>query len=108
MPLVVDSLVVEFGLDPTKFSEGQQEALDKLRKLETGAEDSARNVERSGGRLALFFGGFSRPLENAHRQLGAIGDQSRRMGQSVAAGAATGSDGLKALATAGLAAFAAV
>lgn len=72
MPTVIDSLVVELGLDPSKFSKGQKEALDRFKKLQEEAqkggkatEDGARRVEaaftslkrEAVGLIGAFFGG---------------------------------------------------
>lgn len=53
MATIVDSLVVELGLDPSKFTKGQKEAIDSLQKMEgeakkrgQGIEDSAKGVEQ--------------------------------------------------------------
>lgn len=50
MPTVIDSLVVELGLDPTNFTKQQQAAYDAARKLEQQQLSSAKNVEHSAGR----------------------------------------------------------
>ncbi len=73
MPTVIDSLVVELGLDPSKFTKGQEKAVDALRKLEAEArkrggavEESAKGIEqgfaavqkRMLGVAALLLGGL--------------------------------------------------
>ena len=50
MPTVIDSLVVELGLDPAKFSKGQKDAVSDLKKFQDSHEKSlkemvARNTE---------------------------------------------------------------
>lgn len=67
MATIIDSLVVELGLDPTKFNAGQKKAVDALRELQEksekfskGAAGSWKEMEESLGRLttyALKFGG---------------------------------------------------
>lgn len=47
MTTVIDSLVLEIGLDPKKLSEGQRNALEDLRRFEQEAEKRAGGVEES-------------------------------------------------------------
>lgn len=47
MATVIDSLVVELGLDPSKFTKGQREALDSFRKTQEGAIKSGKSIEES-------------------------------------------------------------
>lgn len=58
MPEVLDSLFVEIGLDPTKFTEGQKKALASFKKTQDEALKVAKDVEASGRRMAEFFGGI--------------------------------------------------
>jgi hypothetical protein len=52
---VIDSLVVELGLDPSKFTRGQRDAVDSLRKFEDQAERSGKAIEaQSKKSLGLF------------------------------------------------------
>lgn len=55
MPTVIDSLVVVLGLDPSKFTEGQKQAVLSLRKTEEGAEHTAKSMQSSGKKAAEFF-----------------------------------------------------
>lgn len=52
MPTVIDSLVLEIGIDPSKFTKGQQEALGKLRQFEDQAKRSGNEVERNTNKAA--------------------------------------------------------
>lgn len=45
MTTVIDSLVLEFGLDPTTFTKGQRESLDQLRTFEREAEKVGTRAE---------------------------------------------------------------
>lgn len=45
MPTVIDSLVLELGLDPEKLNKHSAEAIDKLRNLETEAKKRGKGVE---------------------------------------------------------------
>jgi hypothetical protein len=47
---VIDSLVVELGLDPKKLTQGQREAIDSFKKFGEDAERGGRNVEDSSKR----------------------------------------------------------
>ena len=89
-PRVIDSLVVELGLDPSKFNAQQQAAVDKtkrtveeIRKQSREAEDATAKVSDAIGALrtqalemfAVFAGGksildFSAQLTHANAELG--------------------------------------
>lgn len=45
MATIIDSLVVELGLDSSKFTKGQQQAIDALRKLQEQAEKSSKGIK---------------------------------------------------------------
>ena len=47
---VLDSLVLELGIDSTKFTRGQQEALSSLRKMEQEAQRSGEQIESKARR----------------------------------------------------------
>jgi hypothetical protein len=51
MPTIIDSLVVELGLDPSKFTKGQQETLEKFKKLQDEASKGAKATEEQTRRL---------------------------------------------------------
>jgi hypothetical protein len=92
MPTVIDSFVVELGLDPTKFTKGQQAAFDAAKKLEDQQTKSGKNIEESAARagdaisgvriqalqmLAVLTGGtglvtFGVNLANADAKLGRL------------------------------------
>lgn len=55
MANVVDSLVLELGLDPTKFTDGQRQALESLRKLQEQMEKSGKEADNEGKRIESFF-----------------------------------------------------
>jgi hypothetical protein len=57
---VIDSMVLELGLDASKFSEGQQEAITKLRDFETQARRSGGVIEDQGKRVLDTFQAFRR------------------------------------------------
>lgn len=51
MAMVIDSLVVELGLDPKKFTDSQREALSSLRRFEEEAESQGKRVESQTKRI---------------------------------------------------------
>ncbi len=55
MPNVIDSLVVELGLDSRNFTEGQRDALAAFKKTKEGAESFGKSIEREGAKLADIF-----------------------------------------------------
>lgn len=73
MPTIIDSLVVELGLDPKKFTQGQKDALAAFKKTAEESRTRAKEIEshlsnvqqgvtsltrRAAGYLALIAGGF--------------------------------------------------
>ena len=52
MATVIDSLIVELGLDPRKFNDGQRAALDAFKKTSEQARKSGREIEESGDKAA--------------------------------------------------------
>jgi hypothetical protein len=92
MPTVIDSFVVELGLDPSKFTAQQKVAFDAAKKLEAQQLASAKNIEHASNRVteaiggirtqalelfAIFAGGkgvleFGKHLTTANAQLGRL------------------------------------
>jgi hypothetical protein len=64
---VIDSLVLEFGLDPSGFTKGQREAMDQLRRFEQDAEKVGARAEQQGRKTVDMMAAFRREA------LGAIG-----------------------------------
>lgn len=60
MPTVIDSFVVELGLDPTNLTKGQATAVASFKKTQEAAAKGAKDVEAQGKRLNDFFGGVKR------------------------------------------------
>lgn len=54
--MVIDSLVLEFGLDASKFNQAQKDAINALRRFEEQATRSGKNIEAEGARFDAFFG----------------------------------------------------
>lgn len=72
MPSVLDSFVIEFDLDPSKFTKGQRDVMDSMRKMNEQVEKDTTNLESQSRKifdllgsmrrealtaLAVFFGG---------------------------------------------------
>lgn len=121
MPTVIDQFVVTLGLDPSNFTEGQRAMAANLRSMETNAQRSAQNIERSGSQIVAFFRTIDHPIASLRqhferlatvtttpqRNLLNLAEQGRRTGQEVEAGALQGAAGLRAMGVAGLTAVAA-
>lgn len=60
MPHVIDSLVLEFGIDPKNMSDTARAALEELRKFEEQAGRSGKNIESSGLRIEEMFASVKR------------------------------------------------
>lgn len=106
---ILDAFLIEVGLDPTKFTQGQQKLEAQLRKLEGSAQKSSKNIEGSvGASLQKFYSALRNPVESSVVALDRIGAQARRSGSAIAAGAGTGATALAALGAAGLGAYAAL
>lgn len=58
MATVIDSLVVELGLDPTKFNLQQREAFETAKRLEAQQLKAAKNIEHGVGKAADSFAGL--------------------------------------------------
>ena len=55
MPNVIDELVVLLDLDPTKFKEGERDALDAFRRTRNEAESFGRDISQQGMKLSEVF-----------------------------------------------------
>lgn len=62
MPTVIDSLVLEFGLDPSKFTRGQKDAIGSLKELENRSVATGKTVEAQSAKTARFFSDFKRQV----------------------------------------------
>jgi hypothetical protein len=62
VPTVIDSLVLEFSLDPTQFTRGQQQVLSDVKKMEEQARRSAVETESSTKKLGELFSGLKREM----------------------------------------------
>lgn len=55
MPTVIDSFVVELGLDSRKFTEGERDALSSLKKTGDSAVKMGNSIEASGKKISDVF-----------------------------------------------------
>lgn len=55
MPTVIDSLIVELGIDPKGVESGRKKAAADFLKARQEAEDEAKRIEEAGKRSARFF-----------------------------------------------------
>lgn len=62
MPTIIDSLIVELGLDTTKFTEGQTEMVDKLRQTKDNVEKHSKEIEGFSKNIAEGFNGVVKSL----------------------------------------------
>lgn len=60
MPSVIDQLFVELGIDAAKFTQGQRDALDSLRKLQDEMGKTGKGAEAEGTKLTDFFSNLKR------------------------------------------------
>jgi len=67
---VIDSFVVELGLDPTKFNANQKKAVDGFKKSQDELESRAQNVDKTVSNVGTSLGGMAR---QATVFLGALG-----------------------------------
>lgn len=56
--MVVDELVVELGLDPSKFNQNQRAALESFKRTQEAARAGAKDIEESGGKVSDALGGI--------------------------------------------------
>ena len=60
MSTVIDSFVLEFNLDPSKFTAGQQKIIDDAKKLEEAAKKGAQESESQAKKVTELFQGVKR------------------------------------------------
>jgi len=60
MPTVIDSLVLELGLDSRTFTQAQKDALVALRKFEDQSVRAGKSIEAQGKKTQEFFTGLKR------------------------------------------------
>jgi hypothetical protein len=55
MATIIDTLIVQLGLDPSKFTEGQKKAVAELKKTRESAEVTGKELQTRGKQGAEFF-----------------------------------------------------
>lgn len=60
--MVIDELIVVLGLDSSKFTEGQRDALAAFKKTREGADVMGKDVEAQGMKLSEVFGTLKKGL----------------------------------------------
>jgi hypothetical protein len=60
MPTVIDSLVLELGLDPTRFTQQQREAVNGLRSMEQEQLSAGKRIESEARRVGNILTDFRR------------------------------------------------
>lgn len=58
--MVVDELVVTLGLDPSKFTQGQKDALDSFKRTQEQAVSSGKEIESQGRKTTEYFSNLKR------------------------------------------------
>jgi hypothetical protein len=110
MATIIDSFVVELGLDPSKLSEGATKSISELRKLENESKKHTGGVQKHFNELsetltsvqgkllglaAIFLGGmgltqFAEHITQITTQLGRMGQQAGVSARDLAAWGAAG------------------
>jgi hypothetical protein len=76
MPTIIDSLVLEVGLDPTRFTQQQREAVNSLRSMEQEQLAAGKRVESEARRIGNILTDFRRnALQVTSLFLGGMGIQ---------------------------------
>ena len=55
MATIIDSLLIELGLDSSKFDKAQKKSVDELRKFDEANQKTSKNTQRSSKETALGF-----------------------------------------------------
>ena len=55
MATIIDSLLIELGLDSSKFDKAQKKSIDELRKFDEANQKTSKNTQRSSKETALGF-----------------------------------------------------
>lgn len=112
---------MQLSLDPSQFDEGQQRAVESLRRLQSEAGQTSQRFQGSGQSVVSFFRTIESPVSQLRhhfetlavgiqlpqRHMRDLSEQATRTGDAVRRGAEEGALGLRALGVAGLSAFAA-
>src|ERR1700687_3925040 len=94
MPTIIDSLIITLGMDTSKFTQGQQRAIQSLQQTAVQALTQARTIQTGAAQTANFYTGLAAPLQQTNQHLTNLGSQARRTGSTVATAANVGAAGL--------------
>lgn len=134
MPTIIDSFIVELGLDPKQFNQQQKQVVQQLNSLTQQAQQASANFNQnlgvalaklvSGARqqaqqatstaqtqtrtLGNLFGLLNRQHAQAQQSMAAAASGARRSGQQISQAGQQGAYGLNSMVNAGLAAYAAM
>lgn len=90
MPTVIDSLVVELGLDPSKLTKGQQEAIAAFKRTQEQAKKQGDLIEAGAGRIVNSLSAVQRMALGVGAILGVNAGFKALIKDSAQADAATG------------------
>lgn len=88
--MIVDSLVVELGLDPSKFTKGQKEALDSYKRTREALVEGGKDIEYQAGRTGEAIGGIRTATLGMFATLTGTAGLVQFASQAIHAGAAAG------------------
>jgi hypothetical protein len=108
MPTIIDSLIITLGMDTSKFTQGQQRAIQSLQQTAVQALTQARTIQTGAAQTANFYTGLAAPLQQTNQHLTNLGSQARRTGSTVATAANVGAAGLTNMVSSALAAYGAL
>jgi hypothetical protein len=57
---VIDTFILEFGLDPSKFTQGQKELLERMGQVRERGKTFGQDLESAGKKLSEVFSGMTR------------------------------------------------
>lgn len=90
MPTLIDSLYVEFGLDPKKFTKGQKVVVDALAKTESAAEKAGKKIEKSSDKAAESIERLAKQVLGLYAAMTGINSLTNFVGGLIGADAALG------------------
>lgn len=108
MPTVIDSLIVQLGLNTQGFTQGQQQAVQQLRKFQQQAQQVGQTTGGVANQINKFFHAVQHPIQNLAAQFAALSTQAHQTGGVIGHATGVAAAGLGALTAAGLGAYAAI
>jgi hypothetical protein len=87
LPTIIDQLVLEFSLDPEKFTEGQKKVIANLEEIKKKAEQGTKQVAQTTQsifvQIADFIKGLSSPIRLLETHLRVLSETPRQVQQRV-------------------------